>query len=118
MSLLNDGKLARTIASALAGVMYPITIKRTTAGVYVPGGGYTPGTTTTHTARGMVDSPTTQELQAGLIEPGDRKVTLLTQGLTITPSPATDKVVLGGIDLTIIAVTSDPAGATFVLRVR
>lgn len=118
MSLLNDGRLATTVANALKGIFYDITIKRTTAGVYVPGGGFTPGTTTTHTARGMVDSPTAQEIQAGLIEPGDRKVTLLTQGLGIVPSPATDKVVVGGTDLTIIAVTSDPAGATFVLQVR
>lgn len=118
MSLLNDGRLAATVANALKGIFYDIAIKRTTAGVYVPGGGFTPGTTTTHTARGMIDSPTTQELQAGLIEPGDRKVTLLTQGLAITPSPATDKVELAGIDLTIIAVTSDPAGSTFVLQVR
>jgi hypothetical protein len=118
MSLLNDGKLAKTIASALKNVMYPITIKRTEPGEYIPGGDYTEGTTTTYTARGMVDSFSPAELQAGLVQPTYRKVTLLAQGLTITPDPATDKIVVDGRELTMIAVTSDPAKATWELVCR
>lgn len=120
MSLLNDGKLAKTIAAALANVMYPITIKRT-----MPGGGYNPetgtvepGTTTTHTGRGMVDSFSPTEIAAGIVQASDRRVTLLADGLSITPTPATDVVTVDGSDLTIITVTSDPARATFTLQVR
>lgn len=120
MSLLNDGKLAKTIAAALANVMYPIAVRRTT-----PGGGYNPetgtvdpGTTTTYTARGMVDSFSPAEIQAGMVTAADRRVTLLAEGLAITPTPATDKVTVDGADLTIISVTSDPAKATYTLVVR
>lgn len=118
MSLLNDGKLAKTIASALKNVMYPITIARTTPGEYIPGGGYTEGTTTTFQAKGMVDSFSPTEIQAGLVQPTDRKVTLLAQGLPITPDPMTDKIVAEGRELTVISVTSDPARATWELVCR
>ncbi len=120
MSLLNDGKLAKTIAAALANVMYPIQLKRV-----VPGGGYDPstgtvdpGSTTIYTARGMVDSFSPAEIQAGIVKSTDRKVTLLTEGLGITPTPETDKVTVEGADLTIVSVTSDPARATWTLQVR
>jgi hypothetical protein len=119
MSLLTDGKLAKTIASALKNVMYPITIARTTPGEYVPGGGYSEGTTTLFEARGMVDSFSPNELSLGLVQPTDRKVTLLSQGLSITPDPLTDKIVLAdSTELTVISVTSDPARATWQLQVR
>lgn len=118
MSLLNDGKLARTIAAALGNVMYPVTIRRTTPGEYVPGEGVVGGGTVDHTARGMVDSFSPAEIQAGIVMASDRRVTLLTQGLTITPTPATDKVVVDGADLTIVSVSSDPAKATWTLVAR
>ncbi|MCK6444413.1 hypothetical protein [Elstera cyanobacteriorum] len=119
MSLLNDGKLAKTIASALKNVMYPITIARTTPGEYIPGGGIEDeGTTTTYTAKGMVDSFSPTELSLGLVQPTDRKVTLLAQGLPITPDPMTDKIAAEGRELTVISVTSDPAKATWELVCR
>lgn len=117
MSLLNDGKLAKTIASALAGVMYPITLKRVVPGEYEPGVGMGPDTITTYTAKGMVDSFSPAEIQAGIVMASDRKVTLLASGLSITPTP-TDKVVVDGVDLTIVSVSSDPAKATWTLAVR
>lgn len=119
MSLLNDGKLAKTIASALAGVVYPITIHRTTGGSYDTGTNiFTPGATVPYVARGMVDSFSPTEIHAGLVQPTDRKVTLLAQGLTIIPTPATDKVVIDGAELSILSVSSDPARATWQLQVR
>lgn len=118
MSLLNDGKLAKTIAAALAGVMYPVTLRRVTPGTYVPGTGSTPATTTDFPARGMFDSFSTEELAGGLVLPGDRRVTLLADGLAVTPTPATDSVVIGTKVLTVVAVTSDPAAATWTLQVR
>lgn len=117
MSLLNDGKLAKTIASALAGVMYPITIKRVVPGEYIPGEGMGPDTVTTYAAKGMVDSFSPAEIQAGIVMAADRRVTLLTTGLGITPTP-TDKVVVDGADLTIVSVSSDPAKATWTLVAR
>lgn len=119
MSLLNDGKLAKTIASALKNVMYPITINRTAGGSYDPGTNvFTPGGTVAHTARGMVDSFSPTEIQAGLVQPTDRRVTLLAEGLPIIPTPATDKVVIDGAELSILSVSSDPARATWELQVR
>ncbi len=114
MSLLTDGKLARTIAAALAGVMYPITIRRTLPGTYDPStGGVTPGAVTDYSARGTVDSFSPTEIQAGLVQATDRKVTLLAEGLGIVPNPATDTILTDGTTLAVVSVRSDPARATW-----
>lgn len=118
MSLLTDGKLAKTIANALANVMYPIIIKRTVAGAYNPATGSVSTSTTTYTARGTIDSFSAAEIQAGIVQPGDRRVTLLTQGLPITPSPATDTAIIDGGELVVLRVSGDPAGATWILQCR
>ncbi|MEC4590565.1 hypothetical protein VPG91_06170 [Nitrospirillum amazonense] len=119
MSALTDGKLAATIATALSGIVYPITIRRTTGGVYNPAtGGVTPGTTTDHTARGFLSAFSAFEIANGLVQPSDVKVTLLTAGLDITPIPATDKVLADGRTLTIVTAKADPAKATLTLQCR
>ncbi|TWB22136.1 hypothetical protein FBZ89_104386 [Nitrospirillum amazonense] len=118
MSLLTDGKLAATIATALGGIVYPITIRRTTAGTYVPGVGVTPGTTTDHAARGFLGAFSAYEIANGLVQPSDVKVTLLAAGMDIKPTPATDTVQADGRTLTIVTAKSDPAGATWSLQCR
>lgn len=117
MSLLNDGKLAKTIAAALANVMSQVQVKRTTS-VYDPTTSSVTSTTVTYQARGMVDSFSTAEIQAGIVQAGDRRVTLLADGLSITPMPSTDKVMIDGDDLTIISASTDPAKATWTFRCR
>ncbi len=113
------GPIARTVGQALRGVMYPVTVSRTTGGYYDPGtGGVVPGTTTDHTARGFIDSFSSYEIANNIVLAGDRKVLILATTLPITPNPATDTVAANGATLTIISVRSDPAGATWVLQCR
>lgn len=118
MSLLTDGKLASTIATALGGIVYPITIRRTSASTYTPGVGTVPGTTTDHIGKGFVGSFSPQEVIAGIVKATDVKITILTSGLDITPDPSLDKIVTGGKILTIIAVSADAARATFTIQCR
>lgn len=119
MSLLTDGKLASTVANALAGIVYPITLRRSGGDVYDPiSGGVVPGTPVDHTARGFLSSFSTLEFQAGLVEAGDIKITLLAAGLAVEPSPAADTILHDGRTFTIISVKSDPARATWTIQAR
>jgi hypothetical protein len=95
MALLDDGRLAKTIAQALGGVMGTLTLSRTSEGEYDPStGGVTEGATTTYAVKGMIedfDSMTLQKASAfmdgSLIRQGDRRATILAHGLAITPVP-------------------------------
>ena len=119
MSLLTDGKLAATVANALAGIVYPITLRRAGGDVYDPiSGGVVPGTPVDHAARGFLSSFSTLEFQAGLVEAGDIKITVLAAGLAVEPTPSTDTVIHDGRTFTIVSVKSDPAKATWTLQVR
>lgn len=119
MALLDDGKLAATIAQALGGIMGTVTLSRTTEGGYdEETGTVTPGGTETWTVRGMVeDIDAGTLLDNSVIRPGDRRATLLAHGLATTPTPG-DHIVAGGRDHLVKSVATDPAGATFVLIVQ
>lgn len=119
MALLDDGKLAATIAQALGGIMGSLTLSRTTEGAYDPDtGSVTPGGTETWAVRGMVeDVDAGTLLDNSVIRPGDRKATLLAHGLATTPTPG-DHLAAGGRDHQVVSVSTDPASATFALIVR
>lgn len=125
MSLLTDGKLAQTIAQALGNVMGTLTLSRTTEGTYNPAtGGVGEGTTTIYSVKGMLedfDSMTLQKAQSfldgSIIKAGDRKATILAHGLAITPEPG-DTITADGKTHMVVAVSSDPAGATYSLQIR
>lgn len=113
------GPIARTVGQALRGVMYPVTVSRTTGGHYDPGtGAVVPGTSTDHIARGFVDSFSSYEIANNIVLAGDRRVLILATSLSITPTPATDTVSANGQTLTIVAVKSDPAGAVWEIQAR
>lgn len=117
MSILKDGKLAKTIANALGNVVYPLQLKRTVAGPYVPGVG--PTTTTTFIdCTGFADTYSAAEVVAGIVQSADKRVTILANSLATAPAPATDKLVLDGVERTIVSVRQDAAGATWELQVR
>jgi len=125
MALLDDGRLAKTIAQALGGVMGTLTLSRTTQGAYDPStGSVGEGTTTTYSVKGMIedfDAGSLQRSQAfldgSIIRQGDRKCTILAHGLTITPAPG-DIITAGGRAHLVLSVTNDPAGATFEALIR
>jgi hypothetical protein len=125
MSLLTDGKLAKTIATALQSVLYPITLTRIVPGGYQPGtGAVGAGSTTTHSCRGMVEDFDSMSLQKAvsylddaLVRVGDRKVLIAAATLATTPFPS-DKLTANGKTFVIQSVSADPAGATWSLVVR
>jgi len=113
-----SGGIARTIGKALAGVMIPVTLSRTSGDVYDPGSGSViPGTTKTFRARGLVDDWGAYYLASQLVAAGDRKVSILAATLKTTPTPG-DSVTADGQTWNVIAVQSDPAKAVWVLQVR
>jgi hypothetical protein len=64
MALLDDGRLAKTIAQALGGVMGTLTLSRTTEGTYdVETGTVTDGVTTTYSVKGMVEDFSASSLE-------------------------------------------------------
>lgn len=119
MSLLTDGKLAQTIARALGGIMGMVTLSRTTPGGYDEDTGTViPGGTETWEVRGMIeDIDAGTLLDNSIIQPGDRKATILAYGLATTPIP-TDHVIADGRDHLVVSVATDPANATFTLICR
>ncbi|WP_096700016.1 hypothetical protein [Magnetospirillum sp. 15-1] len=113
-----QGGIARTIGKALAGVMYGVTLSRTTEGYYDPDTGtVVPGATETFTAKGMVDNWGAYHLANQLVQAGDRKVTILTPSLSTTPA-AGDSVTANGQSWLVISIQSDPAKAVWVLQAR
>lgn len=113
-----QGSVAKTIGKALAGVMYGVTLSRSTEGSYDPDTGTViPGTSENFPAKGMVEDWGAYYLASQLVQAGDRKVTILATSLATTPSP-NDTVTASGQTWTVVAVSSDPAKATWTLQVR
>jgi hypothetical protein len=81
-------------------------------------GGFSPSTESVYTAKGLIlDYSDFVRASSGSIRQEDRRVILLAEGLEVTPRPS-DIVTIDGRDWRAIAVSSDPAKATFELQVR
>lgn len=74
---------------------------------------------TSHSARGFVEDYKDGKIDGTIIRRGDRKVTLF--AATINPAAVptpNDQVTIEGRTYIVVAVTRDPAGATFACQVR
>lgn len=120
------GSIAKTVAAATKGVLYPLTVSQVSGGgEYDPEtGGVTPPVFTSYPCRGFIEDYSTDVLQrAGayldgtLIQPGDHKITIAAATLAIAPKP-TDTVTAKGVTYTVITASQDAAGATWTLLVR
>jgi hypothetical protein len=121
MTSLLKGSLARTVADALAGVAYPITVRHATGpAVYDPVTGIFVTPTVDLPCRGWMDDFTVFEraLGSSTILATDRKVVILCE--TISAAPAvSDKVDVGdGVWRRVAAVEQDAAAATWTLRAQ
>jgi len=113
-----QGGIAKTIGKALAGVMLNITLSRTSGDEYDPEtGSVVPGATKSFKCKGLVEDWGAYYLASQLVQAGDRKVSILAATLKTTPVPG-DSVTAEGNTWTVIAVSSDPAKAVWVLQVR
>lgn len=112
MSLL-DG-LATTFNSALAGIMYDLTLVRT---VQTSGNAWdaSSGTqsSTTYTGKGLVELYSNYEIANSMAQATDRKILIMAASLTIEPKPD-DVVTINGESFTLVGPgKSDPAKATW-----
>lgn len=99
----------RALAANLAGTF------GTTGTLTREGGSYDPDTrevsssTSTNTITGVIEEPTETEFgqqigDGGTIRHGDLKFTIEAQGLSVTPDPETDTVLLDSITYTLVGV--------------
>ncbi|MGO4722992.1 MULTISPECIES: hypothetical protein [unclassified Inquilinus] len=121
MSSILQGPIARTVASALAGVAYPMTVKHVTGPpVYDPESGEVITPTIVLPCRGWMDDFSVFEraLGSSSILATDRKVVILCE--TISAAPAvSDQVNIGdGVWRRIAAVEQDPAAATWTCQAQ
>lgn len=118
--------LLQSLPGAVAGaldalLMGPATLRKPGARTADGRGGFTTGAATDHACRGIVTEyrDAIRALSGGAIGAHDRKVLLLGASLPAGIIPGVgDAVAIGGRDWRVIAVRSDPAGATYTLQVR
>lgn len=109
------------IAQALGPIVLPATLVKVTPGTRGadPTTGTNP-TTTSHAARGFVESFEQRQIDGTIITVRDRKVTLLADTIAgaVTPN-ASDRVTIEGSTYIVASILErDPAGVTFILHCR
>ena len=114
MGLL-DGDIQSIVNSALAPLLLDLTVTKVTEGAYVPGTGRT-NTETDYSCKGFVEMDAKRYIDLGLIQRGDRAVTILQGSLSISPADG-DKVTVRSVESVVQSVAQDPAQATWVLGV-
>lgn len=114
MGLL-DGDIQAIANSALSPFMLDVTVTQVAEGDYVPGTGRT-NTETDYSCRGFVEDDAKRYIDLGLVQRGDRVITILQGSLSITPSDG-DKVTIRSVESTVQSVSQDPAQATWMLGV-
>lgn len=120
MSILDDDGIAATIADALTSADLPLDVVLSrTVTVPNPEEPWNPGTTTTtdYACRGWADRYEAAELANTTILATDTKVMIVAGTLAVDPQPQ-DIVTVGGKGYTIIAVSTDPAGAMWTVQAR
>ena len=115
MSILND--LPDVIAEALGDVFRDGVLK-------VPGeptsdgqGGWIPGAPTSHPCKALVDDYSDMRRATAGIPAHDRKIIILAASLSVAPAGG-HTINAEGRDWQIVALTRDPAGATYELQGR
>lgn len=121
MASILDDEIAATIADALTSADVPLdcVLSRTVPGTPDPNEPWNPGTptTTNYECRGWADHYEAAELVNTTILATDVKVMIVAGTLAVEPQP-TDTMTVGGKGYTIIAVSTDPAGAMWTVQAR
>jgi hypothetical protein len=115
MGLL-DGDLKAIIGGAVADLFLSATLtKRTTSGSrYDP----TLATGTSYTCKAIREEYSERFRLDGTVKRGDVKVLVTAASLSVEPEAGDTITVSGDKERTIVAVASDPAGATWELQAR
>lgn len=114
MGLL-DGGIQTIVNGAADFLMLDVTFTTVVEGAYVPGTGQV-NVETNYACRGFVEEDAKRYIDLGLVQRGDRVITLLQPSLSVTPSDG-DKVTIRSVVSTVQSVAQDPAEATWILGV-
>lgn len=112
--------LAKAVTSAFTAVgdiKQTVTYRRTTS-TYNPHTGTNTTTNVDYTLSVILTSFNNIEIDKVTVLAFDRKMIVQTKDLTLTPSMATDKVIINGKVHNVIQVKQDPALATYTLQLR
>lgn len=119
MGLL-DGGISKIVSGAVQSIFLNYTLYKSARAV-TTGKPWEPGTETKtgYTVKGFISDFSEYQKQNKTIQDGDRKITILAQGLTV--EPATDdtiKVNTGETYVIVGPITCDPAKATYSFQAR
>lgn len=111
------GPIARIIAGALKGILYDLTLRHVTGSHYDVELGEVVTTYANYVCRGFVDTYSAAEKSASgsTIAATDRKIVILAKTLAAVPE-LNDAIIVDGVDRNVVAIESDPAGATWILQ--
>jgi hypothetical protein len=111
-----DGSIQSLVGSAADFLMLDMTLTQKSSRTYTPGSGVSE-VETDYAVRGFVDTASQRHIELGLVERGDRVITLLQAqdpaGLSLI-SPG-DEITVRGVTSIVKGVERDPAQATWVL---
>lgn len=115
MALFDDlpGLIAEVLADPDLGFQ-SVTLTSVTAGSYDPATGTTTPTTSTTSVRAVVEDYKGLALLNGLIQAGDKKVTIAGANVATAPKP-TDSVTVGGVTYAVISVATTQPGSAAVI---
>ena len=99
-----SGPLRKVASKVIAKFGGEVTINRVTAGVYNPTTGTASETVAGTVVRGVMEDVSVREVN-GLIQSGDKRLTVAAADVAAVPSTA-DRVLIGGITHQVIRVTT------------
>lgn len=115
-----SGSLATSIYKAMKGLFIDATLTRDTASTNSPDvDRFDPPapTSTNYACKAIVETYREQFRLDGLVQANDRRVLILANSLSVTPT-VNDRVTIRGIVFTVIAVETDPALAVYTCQGR
>jgi len=116
--MVDFSDIAALVADAITseGLGASVTYTSVTPGTYdTATGAATPGTST-ETVDAIIEDFKGLSLMSGLIQIGDKKVSIAAASLTVTPKPA-DRITVGAVAYTVERVMDEQAGGVAILHV-
>jgi len=112
-----EGSLAATIGQAMSFLFLDATLARDVAGTITDPADPPVPTEASYTCKAIVEDYAERFRLDGTVKFNERKVLILATTLSVTPLP-NDRITIRSATYTVMAVASDPALATWELKVR
>lgn len=116
MSLFDDLGVAAIVAEVMGDLGPEVTLSTVTQGAYDPATGVATTSTTSLTVTAVVEDFRGIELLNGLVEVGDKKVSIAGAPLAAAPTPG-DTVLIDATSYTVISVQTVKPGVEAILYV-